>query len=77
MYKVLLRFNFVKNNRVIEVYFDNRLSFRENFRLLSYIVDISDIENIKIYDENKHMFLKTDVPIKNFNINYFMNYKIY
>lgn len=77
MYKVLLRFSFARNNKVIEVYFDERLSFKDNFKLLNNLIEIPNINNLKIYDKNKHMFLRTDISIKEFNINSFMNFVVY
>ena len=63
----------MKDNSVIETYFDSRLSFKENFQML----EIEDSSNLKIYDETKGLFLNTDIPISQFNISYFMCFQVF
>lgn len=77
MNKILLRFEIVKNNRVIEVYLDSRLSFSNNFKLLANIIEIKDIDEYLVYDANKGIFLDRNVPICNFDIKYFMSFKLF
>lgn len=76
MNKVLLRLEIAKNNRILEVYLDSRLSFEDNFKLLTNIVDIKDLDRYRIYDANKGIFLKKDIPISEFAIKYFMSFKL-
>lgn len=72
MNKILLRLKIVKNGEVIEVLFDKRLCFKENFKLMEY-----PFSNIMIYDPVKQIFLKTDIPLKEFNIEYFLSLYIF
>lgn len=77
MNKVALRFKIVKENKVIEVLFDKRLSFSENFKLLNEIYDLGDTESICIYDQNYKKALRKDVKIELFNFPNFTNLYIY
>lgn len=71
MNKILIRLFIVKESRVIEAYFDSRLSFSDNLRLLGY-----DKEPL-IYDFHKSIFIRNDVPISLFRLNRFMAFDIY
>lgn len=71
MNKVLIRFYIVKDERVIEAYFDERLSFIDNFKMLNYL------NEPKIYDPNKCIFLNNKVPISYFAINRFVAFDVY
>lgn len=71
MYEKLIRFKVVKDERVIETYLDERLSFNENLKYLSNITDF-DTDGFKVYDPNKKVFLNNEIPIEVFNINSFM-----
>ena len=70
MYEVLFRLKFIKSNRVIECVFDERLSFKDNFRLLKELTKIND--DFEIYDPDKKIFLKKEIPIREFGISRFM-----
>ena len=72
MNKIILRFNIIKTNEVFEVIFDQRLTFTENFFLLSHIYPIRFIDDNYIIDPDKKIALKKDVPIKSFNFPNFM-----
>ena len=71
MHKLLIRFKLVKNNKVIEAYLDNRLSFKENIEMLNSALDES-IGDFYVYDPNKKVFLDRNIPLCNFNITSFM-----
>lgn len=75
MHKVLLRFRLMKNNRIIEVFFDSRLSFKENFEYLNNIYGID--KDFYVFDDNKKLFLDIDIPINDFNFNSFMTLNLY
>jgi len=68
MNKIYLKLIFIKNNKIVEVVFDKRLSFKDNFRLLKAIMPCVDTEGFYIFDKNINVFLDTNEPIKNFNI---------
>lgn len=68
MNKIIIRFIFVKNNDILEVIFDQRLSFNDNFKLLNNINSYLFKEDNYIYDENKGVFLNKDIPLKDFNL---------
>ena len=76
MYDVLIRFKFIKNDYIFEAVLDSRLSFKDNFKLLQNIIDI-DIKNVKVYDPKNRVFLNRDIPIKQFDINYFVYFYLY
>lgn len=67
MHEILIRFRFIDTDKTIECALDERLSFRENFKLLEKISDIN-CEDIAIYDPEKKIFLDEDLPLKRFNI---------
>jgi len=69
MNKIYLNFLDVKCEKQLAVIFDLRLSFIDNFNLLNEINSYKiDTRNIGIYDEQKNIWLKTDIPIKSFNL---------
>lgn len=70
MNKIILRFYIVKDNKYFETVFDERLSFKDNFQILKEIYDYPLW--VYIFDMDKNISLKTDVPIKEFNFNNFM-----
>lgn len=71
MHNKLFRFKIIKDDRVIETYLDERLSFNDNLKYLSKIVDF-DADGFKVYDPNKKIFINNEIPIEVFNINSFM-----
>lgn len=71
MHEKLIRFKIIKDDRVIETYLDERLSFNENLKYLARISDF-DIDGFKVYDPNKKVFLNNEIPIEVFNISSFM-----
>lgn len=76
MNKVILRFYIFAQKDVFEAVLDNRLSFAENFKMLSEILDRKFTVN-KVVDEERKIALKMDVPIKEFNFPNFMRLNIY
>ena len=77
MNKIILRFFIVKNKKVLEVIFDTRLNFNENFNLLKDVYDIGEISEKYIVDINKNVALKKDVPLGEFNFQSFITLYIY
>lgn len=71
MHEKLIRFKIIKDDRVIETYLDERLSFNENLKYLARISDF-DTDGFKVYDPNKKVFLNNEIPIEVFNISSFM-----
>lgn len=71
MHDLLVRFKLIKNNYVFEVILDCRLSFIDNFKLLQNIIKL-DLKDAKVYDPNKRLFLDRNIPICEFNIQYFI-----
>lgn len=70
MNKVLLRLKDLPTSKIYEVYFDDRLSFKENFQLLSKMIN-EDLTNRYVYDASKNIFLDNEIPIHNFRISIF------
>lgn len=69
--KILVRLRIIKNNEILEVYLDSRLSFKENFKLLGFEKDYY------VYETNKGLFLDRTIPINEFNIEGFMAFNLY
>ena len=67
MYQILLRLKIVKTGQIIEVKFDERLSFKDNMRLL-----YGDDSDFKVFDPLKRIFLDENIPLENFHIETFM-----
>lgn len=73
MNKVLLNFKIVKINCYLEVVFDSRLSFLENFKELIGLYEYEiDLDSLSIYDPYKKVMLDLDKPLDNF---YFGSYR--
>ena len=73
MDSVYIRFKIVKEKRSIEVKFDSRLSFTENFRLMNY----QNLDKLRVYDPNRKIFLDRNVPIGEMHISGFMTFYLY
>ena len=67
-----MRLNILKENKQIEVIFDERLSFIDNLILLKEIYYLTNIEDIHIWDNDNRMFLKRDVPLTDFHFPQFI-----
>lgn len=76
MYEVMIRFKIVRNNEYLEVCLDSRLSFKDNLKILSELIDM-DLKDMNIYDPIKKMFLDKETPIAEFNINYFISLQLF
>lgn len=72
MNKIVMRLNILKENKQIEVIFDERLSFIDNLILLKEIYHLTNIEDIHIWDNDNRMFLKRDVPLTDFHFPQFI-----
>lgn len=70
-HEILLRLIVMRNRRVIEAYLDQRLSFRDNFYYLQQLTG-EDLSKAIVYDPNKKLFLDETVPLKEYQIGYFM-----
>lgn len=68
MNRIYLKIYFIKNNKMIEVIFDSRFSFLNNFRLLKSLIPDLNIDEFYIYDKNEGIFLNKSLPIKDFKI---------
>ena len=75
MNKVYIRLKCLSNNRVYEVIFDKRLSFKENLGLLSKIIGIN-LEDKYVYDYKRNLFLNMEMPIDRFNIGIFPMFEL-
>lgn len=62
MNEVYLRLILLKDNKVFEVSFDSRLTFRENLDMFDEIEQI-DTKGVNIYDEERQLFLNMDIPL--------------
>ena len=76
MYEVLIRFKIVKKNRYLEVSFDSRLSFKDNLKILSELVDV-DLSDMYVYDPVKRIFLDREIPVSEFDISYFISLQLF
>ncbi len=71
-HEVQIRFRIVKNSHIIETSLDERLSFKDNLRILSEICD-EKIIDAEVYDPMKRIFLDKEVPISSFSFQYFVS----
>ena len=76
MSKIQLTIKLIKEESVLDVIFDEKLSFKQNLDLLK---DIKEIETVNkyFYDPFRHLFLKDDIPIKHFNLKSNMYLEVY
>ena len=74
--QIILRFYVVATKQMFEVFFDTRLSFNENFDLLSKIYDYKLNRNNYIVDDDRRA-LARDVPLKLFHFKLFTTLCIY
>jgi hypothetical protein len=65
MNEVYLRLTDVVRQETVEVRFDRRLSFRENFSLLKQMIK-RDYEEAEVYDPDKKIFLDRNIPLSEF-----------
>lgn len=70
MYEILMRLKIMRNDKIYEVYLDERLSFSENFVLLNELIN-EHLIDVKVYDPIKKLFLNTEIALKEFNIESF------
>lgn len=70
MNSVVIRFYIIEKREYIDVKFDKRLSFKENFCMLEELYPIN-IDKYRIYDENNKGFYPLDKPIKCFDLAYY------
>ena len=75
MKQIMIRFKIIKNDECIEVKFDDRLSFKDNLKLLENIYK-RNLTDLNVYDQNKGIFLDMNIPINNFEINSFMTFTL-
>ena len=74
MHRIIIRFKIIKDNRIVDVSLDDRLSFKDNLSFISFLLGCT-FKNIKVYDPIKKIFLDLDLPLSEFNIkNYMMLY---
>ena len=76
MYELMIRFKIISLDRIIETRLDTRLSFKENFCYLKDLIDM-DLEDVKIYDPNKNIFLDENVEISKYNIAYYITLHLF
>ena len=76
MYELMIRFKIISLDRIIETRLDTRLSFKANFCYLHDLIDI-DLEDVKIYDPNKNIFLDENVEISKYNIAYYITLHLF
>ena len=65
MAEVFLRLTDVISQETVEVSFDSRLSFRDNFLLLKQMIG-KDYSSAEVYDPDKKIFLDRNIPLSEF-----------
>ena len=71
MHKVLFRLVDVSNKKTAEVSLDERLSFKENFKILEMILNMR-LKEAMVYDPYKKIFLDRNIPLKSFGFKGFV-----
>lgn len=70
MNKIVLVLYVMKTRKHVEVVFDDRLCFIDNLFLLNDLYSVGNFKTIRILNSH-HIFLKRDVPIKEFGFRQF------
>ena len=70
MHRIPIRFRIVLTGEVLEVCFDERLSFLQNMEFLNRISE-KKIPDFRVYDPYKKIFLDRNIPLKEFHIETF------
>ncbi len=76
MNEVYLRLTDVVRQETIEVRFDRRLSFRENFSLLKQMIK-RDYEEAEVYDPDKKIFLDRNIPLAEYELTGFVRLHLF
>ena len=71
MHRLKVRMKDVKSSMIIEAALDERLSFRDNFKLLDEMLEIS-LESAQVYDPYKKIFLDRNIVIADFHFGSFI-----
>ena len=71
MHKVLFRLVDVSNKKTAEVSLDERLSFKENFKILETILDMR-LKEAMVYDPYKKIILERNMPLQRYSIKGFV-----
>lgn len=77
MNNIILRLYLISKKQVMEVIFDSRLSFIENFKLLKELLPVELNDDSYIIDPYRTIALRKDVALKEFNFKNFMTLYIY
>ena len=75
-HRILIRFRNVREEKIIEVFLDERLSFNDNFALLSRILD-EDLSACVVYDPYRKTFLDSTVPLKEYSLSGFLLFHVF
>lgn len=70
MNSIVIRLYILDKHEYIDVKFDKRLSFLDNFKMLEELYPIN-IDKYHIYDDNNKGFYPLDKPIKYFDLAYY------
>ena len=71
MHRLTVRMKDVKSSMIIEAALDERLSFRDNFRLLEELLEIP-LTDAQVYDPYKKIFLDRNIVISDVHFGSFM-----
>lgn len=78
MHKIYVSFKIVKNGNYLDVVFDKRLSFKENFTELMSLYEFDiDIDDLKIYDPHKRMMLDSSKPLNDYYLTSYRYFLLY
>ena len=70
MHDVYLRLFLLRNRKVFEVTFDNRMSFSDNLKMISKLEN--EISNdFKVFDNDIGVFVNTKIPLSELNLERF------
>lgn len=76
MFTIPVRLMFVKNNKIVEVKMDKRLSFEDNFKMLNKLWKYKD-EKFYVFDPIRKIFLRRDIPLLQFEIETFRMFHLF
>lgn len=78
MYKIYITFKIIKNGSYLDVVFDKRLSFKDNFNELISLYEFDiNIDDLKIYDPYKRIMLDSTKPLIEYCLGSYRHFLVY
>lgn len=76
MHQIMIRFKDIRNDRILELALDMRLSFKENMEMLKDFITYN-CDELRIYDPQRKIFLDRNVPLEYYSFQSFMTFYLF